>query len=828
MIQIVNTNDTRLRLSQLNVGLFSTLSIALPQVPATATEVQIIITNGTIASAYNATLDTGDDCWKCDVNLGQFSSVGKQKYEVAYKIDGKQMWDGQGWIEILPATVSGITPQPTPPPTRYAAVSITVNGSDPVFADENGNIALTLPNYDGKLPFKPLPEYLHAIAMDDTYPADADAFYQSLVSAEIGGCSAVRIENRVGRNYDWKYDRAAEFVVKVSKIGSRHASVGIASLGSRLTENMVMSGEYQPLYRALAGMTLDGINDAGVVAEINVIPRDSAKDPVESSTRNIHALAVVRYALDNFATALEAAQYIAAHYYIPEGFTDSYHWSIYDINESYIVEDGEYHKVESGRPILTNHRVYSTDLYGSGYSRDAILSDASTITEALSSVKFTNAYAEGFPWTDEFAGQIDGQGEIPYTATERLRAWATEHITPLLNEERKPAERGNGCWQTVHSTIYDLENKTLAVCVQEDFTKRFIFAAGGSVSLDDTVTEDSENGVKSSGIWLFVNPTKTAVDKLKTDPAVKAVLESTAGEETTPVEYPSTTNNQGNFLGAFVQGFRYPALDGQTVNIVRFTTAFSGQQADVGEHYVQIYRLKQNGDESKWYDWELISSSKQAVITPTYNAQDESTWHSDIEVAPFLFSVDDKFLVLTSKYQSSISAFHRRFRVEGDLPDTNMNRLVSGYSQLNNSISYDYNFAPQIGFAIKTPNSAGIVATVNGEKPDLNGNVNVRPWKFNGVYVPESTSETIPLNGLLVLSALPNGEYTLEVGDVDYARVIIPDGINDITIKKDNTGFYEFGSSSVYPSISKYYRDGYPHSIELFKIGQNEYLVKGE
>lgn len=511
MIQIVNTNDTRLRLSQLNVGLFSTLSIALPQVPATATEVQIIITNGTIASAYNATLDTGDDCWKCDVNLGQFSSVGKQKYEVAYKIDGKQMWDGQGWIEILPATVSGITPQPTPPPTRYAAVSITVNGSDPVFADENGNIALTLPNYDGKLPFKPLPEYLHAIAMDDTYPADADAFYQSLVSAEIGGCSAVRIENRVGRNYDWKYDRAAEFVVKVSKVGSRHASVGIASLGSRLTENMVMSGEYQPLYRALAGMTLDGINDAGVVAEINVIPRDSTKDPVESSTRNIHALAVVRYALDNFATALEAAQYIAAHYYIPEGFTDSYHWSIYDINESYIVEDGEYHKVESGRPILTNHRVYSTDLYGSGYSRDAILSDASTITEALSSVKFTNAYAEGFPWADEFAGQIDGQGEIPYTATERLRAWATEHITPLLNEERKPAERGNGCWQTVHSTIYDLENKTLAVCVQEDFTKRFIFAAGGSVTLDDAVTRTSANGVKSSGIWSAIWGALTAL-----------------------------------------------------------------------------------------------------------------------------------------------------------------------------------------------------------------------------------------------------------------------------------------------------------------------------
>lgn len=137
----VNTITKNLRLTELSVGLFSTLRVVLPQVSAEATEVQIIVTNGTIATAYDATWSDGHSAWICDIDEGQFSSVGKQKYEVCYKLDDQQFYDGAGWVRVVPATVSGIVPTPVEPPSRWAIVSIT-QGDKTYYADENGNIVL--------------------------------------------------------------------------------------------------------------------------------------------------------------------------------------------------------------------------------------------------------------------------------------------------------------------------------------------------------------------------------------------------------------------------------------------------------------------------------------------------------------------------------------------------------------------------------------------------------------------------------------------------------------------------------------------------------------
>ena len=140
MDNIVNTNNTNLRLCELRVGLFNTLRVSLPMVSPDATNVQVLLTNGTITTAYSATKNT-DGVWLCDVDAAQFSSFGKQKYEVAYKLDNKQFWDGQGWVNIVPATTSGIVPQPVPPPHRWAIISIT-QGDITHYADENGDINL--------------------------------------------------------------------------------------------------------------------------------------------------------------------------------------------------------------------------------------------------------------------------------------------------------------------------------------------------------------------------------------------------------------------------------------------------------------------------------------------------------------------------------------------------------------------------------------------------------------------------------------------------------------------------------------------------------------
>src|SRR5574344_1390649 len=133
MTNIVRTNNQQLRLAQLSVGLLSTLRIAFPMVPQSATNVEVIVTSGDTHNAYSATFDSTNHWWLCDIDASQFPTVGRQKYEVAYKIAGDQFWDGQGWIEIVNATTSGITPAPLPDPYRY--VVVTVNGYGATEAD---------------------------------------------------------------------------------------------------------------------------------------------------------------------------------------------------------------------------------------------------------------------------------------------------------------------------------------------------------------------------------------------------------------------------------------------------------------------------------------------------------------------------------------------------------------------------------------------------------------------------------------------------------------------------------------------------------------------
>jgi hypothetical protein len=112
MENIILTNNKDLRLVGVKVGVLSTLRFELPLVSASATHVEVIVTSGDVHSAYTATFISDTKRWQCDIAASQFPAVGKQSYEVAYVLDGKQFWDGKGWIEIEDATTSGIEPQP--------------------------------------------------------------------------------------------------------------------------------------------------------------------------------------------------------------------------------------------------------------------------------------------------------------------------------------------------------------------------------------------------------------------------------------------------------------------------------------------------------------------------------------------------------------------------------------------------------------------------------------------------------------------------------------------------------------------------------------------
>ena len=219
-----------------------------------------------------------------------------------------------------------------------------------------------------------LPKYLHALDFDDSYPDDAAWYYQQ---ADMGGaCSSVRDGNVYSRNFDFPFDERAEFVVRMSAGPGRFASVGVANVGTNLTEDVVTSGRPSRFYKALPGATVDGINSEGVVCNINVCSTNGSPWETQGG-RDLNAIGVVRWILDNATNAATAAASVKDHCYIPESMKRkgySSHFMIADRNETWIVEDGravnadwyaEYYDI-----TLTNFRVLMGDVYDPGVEYD--------------------------------------------------------------------------------------------------------------------------------------------------------------------------------------------------------------------------------------------------------------------------------------------------------------------------------------------------------------------------------------------------------------------------------------------------------------------------
>lgn len=381
----------------------------------------------------------------------------------------------------------------------FAAV-FSAGAADLITAREATNIAESVVVTSGVGAARLLPKYLHYAEFDDCYAADAEAYYARAGAdasklAGAGGCSVLRRGNLVGRNFDWPLDEAAEFVVKVSPLGFRHGSVGVATLGTNLTERMVTSGRHADLYRVLPGKTVDGINDAGLVAEVNVIPYDPGSSPTQGVTRTLHAFGVVRYALDNFGSAREAAECVAARYYVPKGSEYSYHWSFSDAEGSWIVEDGRCTKATQGQVMsmsMTNFRIWriarfvdpdtgridrsalaAEDPYGTGVERFETMYGTDGVAAALEAVAYTKTYlATTEPrriteFASEGVARVDESAALSNAAAQVIAAWPG----------REAARKQGVWWQTVHSSIYDIERLTLAIAVQEEFGKRYVFAA---------------------------------------------------------------------------------------------------------------------------------------------------------------------------------------------------------------------------------------------------------------------------------------------------------------------------------------------------------------
>lgn len=324
-----------------------------------------------------------------------------------------------------------------------------------------------------------------------------------------GACSAVRKGKLYGRNFDWYYSNQAEFIVRTSGDSSHFETLGIAGGFSKLTDEYVSKETVDDLYYILPFQLQDGINSQGLVMSINVVPADKGHNktvPTVSLRETMSALMLIRFVLDNFASARKAANYIREHVsvYFPKVLHNmdyEAHFMLADRNCTYAIEfvDNETVIMDiSDKPFMTNFHlngvwfngngdvitpefsmgtinpvaINHVTEHGSGLERynfinnfypllDNKFNDMSVLMRALN---YTRAYKSSsnpsFPfWYSEFVG-----GDIKLNSDISLIKSVANRADELYLERSRDTAK---TWQTMHTSIYDLETLKLNITCQE-------------------------------------------------------------------------------------------------------------------------------------------------------------------------------------------------------------------------------------------------------------------------------------------------------------------------------------------------------------------------
>lgn len=351
-----------------------------------------------------------------------------------------------------------------------------------------------------------LDNYLYSINYNKQqidYQYALDYFKNHYFDVDLGACSTVYKDRLLGRNYDWYYSETASFVVKKEASNKNFASIGMASGSLGLTPEFIESRQWDDYYKILPYYLLDGINEYGLVASMNVVP--SGDKGLTTGTHpelegdSICLLMLPSYVLDHFKTADEAISWIVneAKLYAPkkESGREELHFIIADKTNSYIVEfiNNEAKITTSDKPYITNFyldnisynddntvNLNSVTPYGNGIERYNLITDKynqidSTLSmlQLMTELNYTHAYRT-FPlddwWKTDFADAYADKGypfpnlTVTSPAIDYVNCGLVNWITTAFNNRTRD---GQSTWQTVHTAVYDLDKKQLVLLTQE-------------------------------------------------------------------------------------------------------------------------------------------------------------------------------------------------------------------------------------------------------------------------------------------------------------------------------------------------------------------------
>lgn len=160
-------------------------------------------------------------------------------------------------------------------------------------------------------------------------------------ASSAGACSAWRNGNFHGRNLDWYQGDYGCLIIQMPKGENvKHASVSLLNSNTSVTKQFIQDGVISEEYRKIMPCTVvDGINDAGVAININIVPHDPASK--FNSEGDLSSQCVVRYVLDNAGSVAEAIELLGEKKIrqdIVKMAGDETHYMISDSKETAVVE----------------------------------------------------------------------------------------------------------------------------------------------------------------------------------------------------------------------------------------------------------------------------------------------------------------------------------------------------------------------------------------------------------------------------------------------------------------------------------------------------------
>lgn len=331
----------------------------------------------------------------------------------------------------------------------------------------------------------------------DSYDYNMAFEYDKDIYFPNGGCSSIQKGSIRGRNYDWYIDWSPTFLVRTKGGNGRYATIGFTTGRDTLMRDIALSKKYVPYYDILPFRMLDGINEKGLMVNINVCQILNNEGELEITNMKdkdepaIPMIMFTRYALDFCANVDEVIDLVSKRNFYGadrDGFTEEFHFMVSDSTGRTIVvewKDNEPRITEAN--VMTNYKLCedpSRD-YGAGHERSEILSNglaevetAEDAFELMKKVHYTNCYKNWDISRDIFwYSELNGKGEYPVLGAYDLHQGVdhseyvrfAEVMVKLFRGKDKDTElrKNANTWQTVHTSVYDPENNRILINVQE-------------------------------------------------------------------------------------------------------------------------------------------------------------------------------------------------------------------------------------------------------------------------------------------------------------------------------------------------------------------------